>query len=149
MFVFLTQNSLKFSTQGTLPHLGCRDSRRREDLEANWLLLHLFIHQAKHIWAQTRRRSEQVWYIGILVYWYIGILVYWSGFLTCSDRHRDWAQTSLARWIKRYSNTRYCPRWSLLREYRRSKSGKVNFFLKKNGPSQKKWNFFLSTFWMN
>ena len=62
-FLFFWPKNLKFSTQGTLPHLGCRDSRRREDLEANWLLLHLFIHQAKHIWAQTRRRSEQVWYI--------------------------------------------------------------------------------------
>ena len=107
-----------------------------------FLSIKLSIFEPKHGDDRSKCGILVYWYIGISVYWYIGILVYWSGFLTCSDRHRDWAQTSLARWIKRYSNTRYCPRCSLLREYRRSKSGKVNFFLKKNGPSQKKWNFF-------
>ena len=108
-FLFFWPKNLKFSTQGTLPHLGCRDSRRREELEANWLLLHLFIHQAKHIWAQTRPWSDQVrkkWK------WKKQKWKKWKW----SDLGRVWCQKCLSQWRKWYSSSRFASRSSLLWE---------------------------------
>ena len=111
----------------TLPLFRCRDSQRRDHLDQYLVLLYLFIHWAKYIWAQTQGWSD---HIGILVYldiWIFGYLDIWIfGFLTWSDHLRVWAQKCLARWRKWCSSSSFASRSSLPWESRHPKCGKVS-----------------------